>query len=112
SVEGFDFSGAMRGGPDPSGGATVIRCLSPFGEFLRARGGREYRALRTATHTYVRGLDGPWLRYNNVADPYQLHNLAGQYATVPLQARLDALLREKLKAQRDDFRPGPEYIRQ
>ena len=68
--------------------------------------------MRTATHTYVRALDGPWLLYNNVADPYQLHNLAGQYPTVPLQARLDALLREKLKAQRDDFRPGPEYIRQ
>ena len=61
SVEGLDFSGAMRGGPDPSGGATLVRCLSPFGEFTRRRGGKEYRSVRTATHTYVRDLSGPWL---------------------------------------------------
>ena len=29
-----------------------------------------------------------------------------------LQKKLDARLKEKLAAQRDDFRPGPEYIRQ
>jgi arylsulfatase A-like enzyme len=111
SVEGFDFSGAMRGGADPSGGSTVLRCVSPFGEFTRARGGREYRAVRTADHTYVRTLDGPWLLYDNAADPYQLNNLVGQSSQAPLQAKLDALLTQKLKAQRDDFRPGPEYIR-
>jgi hypothetical protein len=48
SVEGFDFTGAMRGGPDPSGGATVVRCMVPFGEFTCKQGGREYRAVRTA----------------------------------------------------------------
>lgn len=112
SVEGLDFSGAMRGGADPSGGATVLRCISPFGEFTRARGGREYRAVRTVSHTYVRTLQGPWLMYDNVADPFQTNNLAGQPAFAPLQARLDALLSDKLKAQRDEFRPGPEYIRQ
>jgi arylsulfatase A-like enzyme len=111
SVEGFDFSGAMRGGADPSGGATVVRCISPFGEFTRARGGREYRALRTAQHTFVRSLDGPWLLYDNENDPYQLNNLVGQSAYEPLQKKLDARLKEKLAAQRDDFRPGPEYIR-
>ena len=110
TVEGLDFSGVMRGGADPSGGATVLRCISPFGEFLRARGGREYRALRTARHTYVRDLRGPWLLYDNTADPYQLDNLAGQPAHAALQAGLDALLRKKLAAQRDDFRPGPESV--
>lgn len=112
SVEGFDFSGALRGGADPSGGATVVRCITPFGEFTRARGGREYRALRTAQHTYARSLDGPWLLYDNENDPYQLNNLAGQSAYAPLQKKLDAMLKEKLAAQRDEFRPGPEYIRQ
>jgi arylsulfatase A-like enzyme len=111
SVEGLNFSGAMRGGADPSGRATVVRCISPFGEFTRARGGREYRALRTAQHTYVRSLAGPWLLYDNENDPYQLNNLAGQSAYEPLQKKLDAMLMEKLAAQRDDFRPGPEYIR-
>ena len=110
SVEGFDFTNAMRGGADPSGGATVVRCISPFGEFVRRRGGREYRAVRTAKHTFVRDLHGPWLLYDNEADPYQLNNLVGRPESTTLRAELDALLKKKLVEQRDDFRPGPEYV--
>jgi arylsulfatase A-like enzyme len=112
SVEGFDFTGAMHGGFDPSDGATVIRCISPFGEFTRRRGGREYRALRSAKYTYVRDLNGPWLLYDNEADPYQLTNLVGKPAYASLQSGLDHLLQQKLAAQRDEFRPGPDYITQ
>jgi arylsulfatase A-like enzyme len=111
SVEGFDFTGAMRGGADPSGGATVVRCISPFGEFLRTRGGREYRAVRTAQHTFVRDMNGPWLFYDNQADPYQLNNLGGKPEYAQLEARLDALLKKKLAEQHDEFRPGPEYVK-
>ncbi len=110
SVEGFDFAGTMRGGGDPSGGATVIRCISPFGEFLRSRGGREYRALRTAQHTYVRDLNGPWLLYDNNVDPYQLNNLVGKREYENLQAQSEELLHKKLVAQHDEFRPGAEYV--
>jgi len=112
SVEGFDFTGAMRGGVDPSGGATVVRCISPFGEFLRRRGGREYRAIRTARFTYARDIDGPWLLYHNQADPYELNNLIGKAEHEKLQAELDILLKRKLVEQHDEFRPGPEYIKQ
>lgn len=111
SVEGLDFVGAMRGTGDPSGGATVVRCISPFGEFTRARGGREYRALRTAKFTYARSLSGPWLLYDNEKDPYQLNNLIGQSEHRSLQQKLDSQLTGKLRAQKDEFRPGPEYIR-
>jgi arylsulfatase A-like enzyme len=110
TVEGFDFSGTMRGGADPSGGATILRCISPFGEFIRKRGGREYRAVLTAQHTYVRSLDGPWLLYDNEADPYQLNNLVGKIEHAELESRLDSLLTRKLASQHDEFRPGPEYI--
>lgn len=110
SVEGLDFMPAMRGGADPSGGAAVIRCISPFGEFMRKNGGREYRAVRTAEHTFARRLDGPWLLYDNKADPFQTNNLAGVPAFSELQTSLELLLAAKLKAQHDDFRPGPEYI--
>ncbi|MDB6039084.1 MAG: Sulfatase [Verrucomicrobiales bacterium] len=110
SVEGFDFTTTMRRGVDPSGGATVIRCIAPFGEFVRRRGGREYRALRTATHTFVRDLNAPWLLYDNQADPYQLNNLIGKPGSAILQAKLDAILRKKLIEQHDEFRPGPEYV--
>jgi arylsulfatase A-like enzyme len=110
SVEGFDFSGYLRGGADPSGGATVIRCTSPFGEFNPRRGGREYREVRNARYTYVRDLSGPWLLYDNEKDPLQLDNLVGKTEHAKLQAELDALLTRKLAEQHDEFLPGREYI--
>ena len=109
-VEGFDFSGCLRGGEDPSGGATIVRCTSPFGEFQRDRGGKEYREVRTARYSYARDLEGPWLLYNNEKDPLQLDNLAGKPEHAKLQAELDALLKKKLAEQHDEFRPGAEYI--
>ena len=110
SVEGFDFTWFMRGGADPSGGATIIQCVTPFGEFTRARGGKEYRAVRTARHTYARDLAGSWLLFDNETDPWQLDNLAGKPEHAKLEADLGALLKKKLAAQRDDFLPGSEYI--
>lgn len=110
SAQGFDFSGYMRGGADPSGGAALIQCVSPFGEFTRANGGREYRGIRTAEYSYVRSLDGPWLLYDNQNDPYQLKNLVGVPEYAKLQAEAEQRLKAKLTAQSDEFRPGSEYI--
>jgi len=110
TVEGFDFTGAMRGGADPSGGAAIITCVSPFGEYARATGGREFRALRSKAYTYVRDLKGPWLLFDNERDPWQLTNLVGQAEHGALQERLDRQLKEKLAAQGDAFLPGPEYV--
>lgn len=110
TVEGLDFTGYMRGGADPSGGAAVVSCPSPFGEFTRAIGGREYRAVRTKRYTYVRELKGPWLFYDNENDPYQMDNLVGKPEHAAEQARLDALLTQKLAAAHDEFRPGADYI--
>jgi arylsulfatase A-like enzyme len=110
SVEGLDFTGYLRGGADPSDGATLIACLSPFGEWTRPVGGREYRGVRTARHTFVRSLDGPWLLFDHEADPDERHNLVGRPEHAELQARLDALLRRKLAAAKDEFLPGSDYI--
>lgn len=110
TVEGFDFSAYLRGGADPSGGGALIACLSPFGEFTRQQNGREYRALRTAQYTYARDLNGPWLLFDNSADPWQLNNLAGKPEAAAIQAELDARLKKKLAEQHDLFQPGATYI--
>jgi arylsulfatase A-like enzyme len=110
SVEGFDFTAHLRGGADPSGGATVIRCTSPFGEFQRDAGGKEYRQVRTARYSYVRDLAGPWLLFDHETDPHELNNLVGQPEHAKLQAELEALLKKKLAEQKDEFLPGPDYI--
>ena len=110
SVEGLDFTGYMRGGKDPSGGAAIVQCAAPFGEFTRRNGGREYRCLRTAHYSYVRDLSGPWLLFDNEKDPLQNDNLAGKPERAELLTRLEKKLREKLAAEHDDFRPAAEYI--
>lgn len=110
SVEGLDFKECLHGGPDPSGGATVIQCPSPFGEWTRDRGGREYRGVRTTRYTYVRDLNGPWLLYDDETDPFQMNNLVNKPEQAKLQAELDALLSKKLKERGDEFKPGPDYL--
>lgn len=110
SVEGLDYSGYLRGGKNPGDDATVLLCASPFGEWDRRKGGKEYRAVRTTRYTYVRDLDGPWLLFDNETDPYQMKNLIGDPAQAKLQAELDALLKRKLAERHDEFRPGAEYI--
>src|SRR6185436_321986 len=96
SVEGHDYTGYLRGGADPSGGSQIITCPAPFGEFTRAIGGREYRAVRTKRYTYVRELAGPWLLFDNEKDPFQMNNLVGQPAHAAEQAKLEAELQRKL----------------
>jgi len=112
SVEGLDFSSHIAGGVDPSDGATLLLCAHPFGEWTKAQNGREYRGIRTRRHTYVRDLNGPWLLYDNEADPYQQNNLVNRPAHAELQAELDARLQHKLETQADEFLPGMDYIRQ
>ena len=110
SVEGLDFSAHLRGGAAPGDGAAVITCVVPFGEFERRNGGREYRGIRTARHTYVRDLSGPWLLFDNEMDPYQQHNLVNDPAHAELQAKLDTQLKAKLKKAGDEFLPAADYI--
>ncbi len=109
TVEGKDFSGVLKGSPAPDS-AALIACYAPFGQWTRARGGREYRGVRTRQYTYVRDLNGPWLLYDNQNDPYQLKNLCNAPEHAALQTRLDALLSERLKETKDEFLPAGDYI--
>ena len=111
TVEGADFSGVLRGAEKPKDNAALISCPSPFGQWRRDRGGREYRGIRTSRYTYVRDLNGPWLLYDNEKDPYQLNNLCNKPRYGKLQKEMEAILSQKLKQTHDDFLPGPEYIK-
>ena len=112
TVEGLDCSAQVRGGRELSEKSALLACVSPFGQWTRAMGGREYRGIRDLRYTYVRDLSGPWLLFDNRKDPQQLRNLAGQPRFQKVQERLDALLREQLRQTRDEFRPGGDYLRQ
>ena len=111
TVEGLDYSAYLLGGKNPSDGVALISCPTPFGQWERIHGGREYRGIRTSRYTYVRDLKGPWLLFDNETDPYQMKNLVNQPGSAKLQAELEATLARKLKATGDEFLPGAEYIK-
>ena len=110
TVEGLDYSDYLRGGKNPSDGATLISCVAPFGQWTRKTGGREYRGVRTQRYTYVRDLSGPWLLFDNQKDPGQMNNLIGTTRSAGLQMKLDAILNRKLAEAHDQFLPAQEYI--
>lgn len=111
TVEGLDFSKHIAGGIDPSDGSALIMCPHPFGQWLPVRhGGREYRGLRTTRYTYVRDLQGPWLLYDNEADPYQVENRVNDAEFAHIRDELDARLQKKLDAAQDEFLPGTAYL--
>jgi arylsulfatase A-like enzyme len=110
TVEGRDFSGALLRGEMPQAEAALLMCPAPFGQWPRTRGGREYRGVRTRRYTYARGLDGPWLLFDNEADPYQQTNLCGRPEHAKLQTDLDRTLAALLKDTHDDFQPAQYYL--
>ncbi len=83
----------------------------PFGNNPRRSGGREWRGIRTSRHTYARTLEGPWLLFDNEADPHQMCNLCNLPETEGIQSLLDERLQELLDAAGDEFLPGKEYIK-
>jgi len=111
TVEGENYAPLLRGEqPEPADSAALIACYTPFGEWTVAQGGREYRGVRSKRYTYVRSLQGPWLLYDNLTDPYQLENKINDPQLQSVRDKLDAQLTGLLKKTNDDFRPGKEYI--
>ena len=111
TVEGVDYSGELLGTENLEIDGAYITCPVPFHQWSYKNGGREYRGIRTERYTYVKDLNGPWLLYDNLNDPYQMNNLCNdpQYAT--LQADLEKKLHKLLRQRGDEFLEGNEYMK-
>jgi hypothetical protein len=70
----------------------------------------EWRGVKTKQYTYCRWLAGREELYDNLADPYQMQNLAAGGAPPAVLDRLRVRLSDLLAAAHDDFRAGPGYI--
>ena len=101
---GRDLSAAMRG--------QSVRF--PESSFLmhiqkdNASGGENnpaplFRGVRTDRHTYAIADDGRWCLYNNVEDPYQMHNLIEDAGSAKLAHDLDGVVLDWLKKAGDPF---------
>jgi arylsulfatase A-like enzyme len=106
TIEGEDVSHLFRGDDDAPDRAPLIMSVAPFGtdDF------KPYRGVRTARYTYVRDTDGPWLLYDNQADPYQMSNLVASPEHAGLRDELDAKLAAQLKRNGDAFPTADEAL--
>jgi arylsulfatase A-like enzyme len=69
----------------------------------------EWRAVRTPRYTYVKWLAGKEELYDNVADPYQMNDLAAGDEGKGVIEKLRARLKELLAEAHDEFLPGTAY---
>lgn len=116
-LDGRNLASALRGEAPAPTDAVVLALYIANGQWREGRDGgplgyhgREYRGLRTLRYTYVRELSGPWLLFDNIADPFQMENLANRAEYATIQASLDDTLMQELLLRSDRFEPGPVYI--
>ena len=111
SVDGIDFSKTVLDGSPSAIKDAFLSLYTPFHEWRYDNGGREYRGLYNERYTYVRTLKGPWLLYDNQADPLQLRNLIEDPEHADVVRERDEALTRRLDVVGDDFASGPEIVR-
>lgn len=111
SLEGSDLSRAVRGERAAARPHSVLIANYHACDEAAVQGMPTWRGVRTERHTYVE-LPGrrPWLLYDNVADPYQLRNLAESAAEAGPRAALAADLGGWLDRTGDAFPDGPGML--
>lgn len=111
SIQGNDYLKVISGEEEPGAEGVLIQCAVPFHQWNYEKGGREYRGVRTNRYTYVRDLNGPWLLYDNLIDPYQMSNLIGTDEYIFIQSDLENQLQKLLEETNDEFLPGNQYMK-
>ncbi len=109
TIEGDNLSSLITEGGEISGRAALYMNVAPF---AGQTDGVAYRALRTARHTYVRNLEGPWMLFDDRADPHQMDNLVDKQEHQGTMRELDEKLQAALDKIGDDFRAPESYIEQ
>ncbi len=107
SVEGDNLSSVITKGIELQDRSVLYMSVAP----IEGQGqGEAHRSIRTKRYTYVRNLEGPWLLFDDLQDPWQRNNLIGKAAHASLQRELDAELKDHLQKIGDDFSPPQSYI--
>ena len=107
-VEGRDLSGCVREGAEIDDHAALYMSVSPFSG--KNHMDPAYRAIRTHRHTYVRTVDGDRYLFDDVADPYQMTNLAGTPDAEAVEKELNEDLDRRLAEIDDPFREKTYYL--
>jgi len=106
-MEGFAWSDMLLGrpGPRPESQPIYLTLHAVPQSFA------VWRGVVTATHTYARFRNRPWVLYDDTDDPYQMRNLASDPAQSALESTLDDGLQGWLARMGDDFAEADELAR-
>ena len=104
AVEGISVADGARGAEFCGRDTTFIHNTCPFIDPIP-----EWRGVRTTRYTYARTLQGPWMLYDNEADPYQMNNLVDTPQMQEIQKSLDDAVYDWLQEIGDDFQPREVY---
>jgi arylsulfatase A-like enzyme len=107
-VEGRDLSACVRDGVELDDHVALYMSVSPFSG--KNHLDPAYRAIRTHRHTFVRTSDGDRYLFDDVADPYQLRNLADTPEAADTQSGLAQELERQLKRIDDPFKEKEYYL--
>ena len=109
-VDGHDLGAALLGQrADEREAALLMNPVSSFRSFRGEGSVPEWRGVRTRRFTYVRWRSGPEEIYDDVEDPYQLRDLAGDAARRDLLDGLRDRLEQLMAQAHDGFPPGSAY---
>jgi arylsulfatase A-like enzyme len=109
-VDGADLSRILLGQGSDDRDAVLIANYTSHWDFLQTgTNWPEWRGVKTKQYTFCRWLAGGEELYDNIADPYQMTNLASDKSSSAIVNRLRARMWELLATAHDDFRPGTGY---
>ena len=107
SIQGDNLAQALAGSEGRERSSAFLANPVPF---MPNRLIPEWRGVRTATHTYAKTLEGPWLLFDNAMDPFQMNNLVGKAEAAAVQSSLENELQGWLTTLDDEFLPLEAYV--
>ena len=109
-MDGADLSQAALGaGTVDRDAVLMMNYVSHWDFFDSGTVWPEWRGVRTDQFTYAKWLSGEEELYDDLADPYQMENLAGGQKHLPVLKKLRSRLKDLLADAHDDFPPGTAY---
>lgn len=107
SIEGENLADLIRNPNPDADRAALVMNPAPFGANYKDA---PYRGIRTKQYTYAITPNGPSMFYDNIADPYQQHNLLGDEKWKEVQRDLDLKLRAKLRKIGDECKSRDYFL--
>jgi arylsulfatase A-like enzyme len=109
-VDGADLSDVLLGTSHGNRDEVLIGSYTSDWDFCQTGTSfPEWRGVKSKQYTYWRWLAGGEELYDNLADPYQMDNLAADGKQPEILGRLRSRMAELLAEAHDDFRPGTGY---